>query len=259
MNEIFEWKRFSEIFKKHTAENYKSYLMSTAVLIGGLGLILSFIGYTSQGHISVVQQGMVFLIMMFLSGSVFTSMIFSDLGDRKKAIPMLTLPASHLEKTLVGWVYAYLLFQVVYMSCFYLVDTTIIHIANRNMIDKNVIVNVFSTEDKFWIAFPQFAILNAICFVGAIWFDKMHFIKTGFVFLIFVLLLTAFNYTTINLMFDTEVAKAPPFNSIGILEEGKFWRIKGNHQSDMILLVTVILVSTILWISGYFRLKEKQV
>ena len=259
MNDIFEIKRFTGLFTKHTAENYKTYLMSIAVLIGGLGIIISFISYTSEGHISVIEQGMVFLIVMFLSGSVFTSMIFSDLGDRKRAIPILTLPASHLEKTLVGWIYAYVLFQFVYLFCFYLVDITIIHISNENLINKNNIVNVFSSEDRFYIAFFQFAIINSICFIGAIWFEKMHFIKTAFVFLIFVLLLTFFNYLSIGWMFNVNVAKASPFNGIGFLENGKFWFIRGNHQSNIILFATVVLTSSILWICSYFRLKEKQV
>ena len=259
MNDIFNLKRFIELFKKHTAENYKTYLMSTAVLIGILALIMSFIVYTSEGHIGIVQQGIIFLTVMFFSGMIFTSMIFSDLGDRKKAIPMLTLPASHLEKALVSWFYAFILFQLVYLGCFYLIDYLVVSVANNGLKDKNSIVNVFSNEDHFWIAFPQFAVLNSICFVGALWFERMHFIKTAFVFLVFVLVLTTFNYISLGWMFNVSVAKAPPFNSVGIFEGDKFWRIKGNDLSGVILLVAVVLICGVLWVASYFRLKEKQV
>jgi hypothetical protein len=259
MNDVFNLRRFTELFKKHTAENYKTYFMSIAVVTGILALIMSFIVYTSNGRIGIVQQGIIFLNVMFLSGSIFTSMIFIDLGDRKKAIPVLTLPASHLEKWLVGWIYAFVLFQLFYLGCFYFVDFLVVSVANTGLKDKNFIVNVFSTEDHFWIAFPQFAVLNSICFVGALWFEKMHFIKTAFVFLLFILVVTLFNYIILGWMFDAQVAKAPPFNSVGILEGDKFWRVKGNHTSNVILLTTVCLTCTVLWVSSYFRVREKQV
>lgn len=259
MKETFDLGRFASLFKKHTVENYKAYLLSLGVLTGGLTLVMTIISYINNGHISVVQQGIVFLFMMFLSGTVFTSIIFSDLGDRKRAIPMLTLPASHLEKALVAWIYAFVIFQIIYLGCFYLVDSVTINFINRNQVDKSLIVNVFSREDHFWIAFPQFAVLNSICFIGAVWFEKLHFIKTAFTFLIFVLLLTLFNYLTLGWMFAVEIAKAPPFNSVGIIVGDKFWRIKGNTQSDIVLLLTVVLVCILLWAGSYFKLKEKQV
>lgn len=259
MNDIFNWKRFIALFKKHSAENYKTYLMSIGVLIGVLTLILSFITYTSDGHIGVFQQGIIFLNIMIFSGTIFTSMIFADLGSRKKAIPILTLPVSHLEKYLVAWIYSFVVFQLVYVGCFYAVDYIVLYAGNVGISDKNNMVNVFSADDPFWIAFPQFAVLQAICFIGAVYFERLHFIKTAFLFFLFILFLTVFNTMLLNWIFGFKVDKGIPFSSVGITEAGHFWFIRRDHLGDTVVFASLVLVCGLLWLGSYFRLREKQV
>jgi hypothetical protein len=259
MNNVFNFTRFSRLFYKHTTEHFKTYLMSTGVLIGILTLIFLFISYVSNGHISTNQQGIIFFNLLFFSGTVFTSMIFADLGDRKKSIPMLTLPVSHFEKYLVAWVYSFVIFQLVFIGCYYLVDSTVIKVGNSGLIDKSEIINVFSPDYMFWVAFPQYALLHAICFFGAIFFEKLHFIKTAFLFFIFIMLISMANPFLLSAIFGLKIEKGVPFNSVGIMEADQFWFIRPTETSYSILLITVFLVSVILWLSTYFKLKEKQV
>ncbi|WP_293304114.1 hypothetical protein [Pedobacter sp. UBA5917] len=259
MNDIFNISRFIGLLKKHSSENYKTYLMSTGVLVGILTLILSFLAYMSDGHIGVFQQGIIFLNVMLFSGTIFCSMIFADLGSRKKAIPILTLPVSHIEKYLVAWLYSFVIFQLVYVGCFYAVDYIVVHTANNGILDKNSMVNVFSLDDKFWIVFPQFAVLHAICFIGAIFFERLHFIKTAFLFFVFILLISLLNPVLLHWIFGITIDKGVPFGAVGITEHGNFWMIRRNTVGDYILLVSLILVCVSLWAGTYFKLKEKQV
>ncbi|WP_449438391.1 hypothetical protein [Pedobacter steynii] len=183
MNETFNFTRFLNLFKKHTAEQYKTYLMSAGVLIGVLILILGFISYSTRGHMGPTIQAAMFINFLFFSGTIFTSLIFTDLGDRKKSIPALSLPASHFEKYLVAWIYSFVIFQLVFLACFYTIDYLVVAAWNASAEEKMELINVFSPDRKVWASFLIFAVLHSICFLGAVFFEKLHFIKTVFVFL----------------------------------------------------------------------------
>src|ERR1022692_150129 len=103
MNNTFNIRRFRRLFVKHTVEHYKSYLMSLTVLMGVMILGGSFLIYMIEAPIDKGFQSAIFAMILLLAGTIFTSTIFADLGDTKKAVASLTLPASHFEKYLVAW------------------------------------------------------------------------------------------------------------------------------------------------------------
>ncbi|PTS95503.1 hypothetical protein DBR11_21215 [Pedobacter sp. HMWF019] len=259
MNNTFNLIRFLRLFKKQTAEQYKTYLMSVGVLIGILALLLGFMSYSGGGSIGPTAQGVIFFNLMLFSGTIFTSLIFADLGNNKKSIPILTLPSSHLEKYLVAWLYSFVIFQVVYIACFYVIDYTVISIGNIDQAHKSTVVNVFSTNFKIWVVFPIFAVLHSICFIGSVFFEKLHFIKTAFTFFIFLIFICLINPLFLKAIFDVKVLKGVPFNSIGIEIGETSYFVRPNDTSDVILLVMAGLLTLVLWTSTYFRLKEKQV
>src|ERR1700753_128921 len=121
MNNIFNVHRFLRLFIKHTAEHYKIYLMSVGVLIGVLMLGGGFLTYIVDEPIDTGAQTVIFAATLLLACAFFTSTIFTDYGDKKKAASTLMLPASPLEKFLVGWVWSYLVFAVIFIGSFYLV------------------------------------------------------------------------------------------------------------------------------------------
>src|SRR5665213_2760957 len=107
MNNTFNLTRFGRLFVKHTVEHYKSYLMSLAVLMGVMLLGDGFITYLIPGDfMDAGMQSALFMSVLLLAGTIFASTIFADLGDNKKAMASLTLPASHFEKYLVAWLYS---------------------------------------------------------------------------------------------------------------------------------------------------------
>ncbi|MGZ3778849.1 MAG: hypothetical protein ACXVAZ_14400, partial [Mucilaginibacter sp.] len=119
MNDIFDPTRFSRLFIKHTVEHYKNYLMSLGVLIGVLSLGIGFFTYINNDEpMSMPIQTGAFAIVLLLAGTMFTSTIFADMGDKKKSISALSLPASHFEKYLVAWIYSFVLFQVVFLAVY---------------------------------------------------------------------------------------------------------------------------------------------
>ncbi len=116
MNKTFSIHRFTRLFKKHTKEHFRNYLMSVAVLVGVMMLGGSFLVYMADVQLDKSLQTFFFFSIMLLAGTIFTSNAFADLGERKKAITWLVLPASHFEKYMVAWVYSFL---TLYHSIYY--------------------------------------------------------------------------------------------------------------------------------------------
>jgi hypothetical protein len=259
MNNTFNTNRFMLLFKKQTMEHLKTYLMSLGVLAGIMALLFVFVYYVNDGKIYPQIQQVVFLNFMLLSGTIFTSMIFADLGDKKKAIPLLTLPVSHFEKYLVAWIYSFMIFLTAFVILFYAVDATAVSLGNLKAVVKNPVINVFSTNSMIWTAFPVYAALHSICFTGAIFFEKLHFIKTAFSFFLILIIVSLINYPLVRLIFNVDVENAPPFTSVRVNIDHGSWQIEPTHSSSIIAFIMIILVALVLWASAYFKLKEKEV
>ena len=256
MNNIFNTKRFGMLFIKHISEHYKTYLMAIAVLIGVMLLGGSFIVYLIPGGIDKQVQTILFVPIFFLAGTIFTSTIFADFGDSKKAIAALTLPASHFEKFLVGWLVSYVIFSVVFISSFYTILIILLnlkHVTNQH----TEVFNVFAEPASS--LFVVFTLLHSISFYGAILFKKFHFIKAAFGFFICVGILTVLNTYFVKALFGREVRPAVPFSNIVFFENDRFMDVRIARHEDVFVSYLIIIVSIIFWVATYYRLKEKQV
>jgi hypothetical protein len=254
MNNIFNINRFARLFIKHTAEHYKSYLMSLSVLLGVMILGGSFIIYMIDMPMEGNMQLALFGIILLLTGTMFTSTIFIDIGDKKKAMAALTLPASHFEKFLVGWLYSFGIFLLVYTSCFYLVMlflTTVKHFPGQH-------AEIFNIFHRGWLPISLlYAFLHAIAFCGAIFFKRLHFIKTAFVFFIGLAILIVINKLFLEALLGKDVMMNLPFGGVRFTDNKTAINITEAQELKLYLLLGAS--SFILWTASYFRLKEKQV
>jgi hypothetical protein len=257
MNNIFDINRFGRVFIKHTIEHYQSYLMSVLVLLGVMLLGGSFIVYMLDAPMEIGMQTALFTSILFLAGTIFTSTVFADLGDRKKAIVWLTLPASHFEKFLVLWLYSFFFLIVIYTSCFYFVLlflTSIKHFPNSHP----EIFDSFYRGGGLQV-FLLYAFLHSIAFYGAICFEKLHFIKTAFIFFIGIALLIIVNHLIQYGMFGKGTMMDVPFGGARFIENNQEREINimVGRQQHMLTLIGVL--AGIFWVAAYYRLKEKQV
>jgi vacuolar-type H+-ATPase subunit I/STV1 len=256
MSNVFKSSRFGKLFIKHTAEHYKSYLMSLTVLIGVMVLGGGFMLYMINAPIDRGFQTAVFIMILMLAGTIFTSTVFADIADKKQAIASLTLPASHFEKFLVGWIYSFLFFCIVYTVSFYVVILVLVHLKHFPGQPPEML-NVF--EYPVCQMYLLYAFLHGIAFYGAIFFEKLNFIKTAFAFFISVAIIILMNKIVLEALLGREVMASPPFgnvrftdgNKVGEINETSIW------QPTMLFLVTVLAI--IFWVAAYYRLKEKQV
>ena len=256
MKKTFSMNRFGRLFHKHTTEHYKNYLMSVTVLVGVMILGGSFLIYVAEVQLDKNVQTFLFFTIFMLAGTIFTSSVFSDLGDRRKSIVWLTLPASHFEKYLVAWIYSFVILIIAYTLIFYLAIFTAIHLQHVHG-RPQVILNVF---DKLILQmYLVYAFLHAISFFGAVYFEKLHFIKTAFTFFIVLAILIVINKGLLSVLLGRTIDSSLPFGNMRFGNNGQAVDIKLSSQDSPYLLYLMIILTLIFWVSTYFRIKEKQV
>lgn len=256
MNNIFNINRFWRLFIKHTAEHYRAYLMSAAVLGGVMLLGGAFIIYMIPGPMDAGFQSVVFVSLMLIGGTLFTSTVFADMGDKRRAIPTLTLPASQFEKFLVGWIYSFPIFLVFYTTIFYVVLLGLISMKHWPH-HRTEVLSVF--QNRVYIMLVVYSVLHAITLYGAVLFDKLHFIKSAFSFFVSYGVLILLNTLFLRAIIGRDIMAAIPYGFLNFQERDKYYSIDVTYASINWVLWILIGVAILFWAIAYLRLKEKQV
>ena len=259
MNNIFSLTRFIMLFKKHTLEHAKTYLLSTGVLAGVTAVGLGLFAFINEGRLAIPVQNIVFTYVLTFAGSIFTSLVFADLGDKRKANQVLTLPASHLEKFLVTWIYSFVIYQLLFIGVFYLVDWIIIGISHPPVNDPNKMINILDLEHLAYMAFIVYAIFHGFTLLGAIFFEKLHFIKTAFIFLLYVLVFTLINTPLLQFIIGKNILRSIAFQGFSITDKqgwGNIWPTQNMNYTTLIVFAIAVII---LWLGAFFRLKEKEI
>lgn len=258
MNNFFSLKRFCRLFVKHTVEHYRTYLMSIAVLTGVILLGGSFLFFIVLEPPDTGFQMAAFVILMLIAGCIFTSTVFADFGEKNKSIPALTLPATAFEKFLVGWIYSYPIFLLVYTTIFYLALGALGITKHWDPKHHFVLFSLFQGEMP--ILLVLFSILHAITIFGAIFFKNLHFIKTGFAFFISYSVLMICNTIFLKVITGLGIIKlAMPFGFLNFDVGPKYYSLSADGPDSLMVIITMMLVSVLIWTAAYFKLKEKQV
>lgn len=257
MSQFFNLSRFGRLFSKHTTEHMGGYLLATGVLLGGLGLVLGFMAYMSPDPITPDMQAVFFGMGLLAAGSFFTSTVFALFGDKKQATAALLLPASHVEKYLVGWLYSLPIFVAVYVGCFFLIDSLVLQLSSGGK--PAAMVQLFSHGSRLYYSLMAYAVVNAVFLWGSIFFVKQHFVRTAFGVLLGAVVLVALNFQAMLALVGHELNTVMPYASM-TLHEGKQWYAINlpETQSAWFGLVPLGLM-LLAWVAAYARVTEKQI
>ncbi|WP_018479014.1 hypothetical protein [Pontibacter roseus] len=258
MKNQFSFRRFGLLFRKHASEQYKSYLMALAVLAGVLTLILGMLTYVWGVKLDAKLQSLFFMLFLLGAGTVFTSTVFSNLGNPKKAIAFLTLPASSLEKFLVGWVFSFPAFLLAYIPTFYLIAAVVIGAVGDGSGEAEMF-SLFGENSNLPQMLLMYAFLNAVALVGGIFFQKGQFIKTAFLLFVFFFVLLLLNKLLLQALLGHDIQSAIPFGGVKLLEDRQLFTIGLQGEDSPLQWVASIGLVVMLWAAAYFKLKEKQV
>lgn len=258
MNDFFSIKRFLLYFIKQTAEHYRVYLMAIAVLAGVMLLGGSFIFFAIPDPPDLGMQNVLFVQLMLIAGTIFTSTVFNDYGDNNKAIASLTLPVTPFEKFLVGWLYSMPIFLLVYSSVFFLVLSGLG--GARHWEPGTHFQKLGFNFSEIQMMLIAFSLLHGIAIFGSIFFRNLQFIKTAFAFLIGYAVIMIFNTLFLKAVTGIEIVRpAKPFGYLIFLKGHQFYSITLAGGTTEIILGIMMLIAVLIWIAAYFRVKEKQV
>ena len=253
MNQFFNFNRFGLLVAKHWTENKKRYILS---LLAFAGLLIACFGIAlvmqDDNMMEPDFQQTVYFFFLFTVGTFYASQYFRDLGTKTRGSNFLMTPASSFEKFLCSLLYVIIFFFVVFTLVFYLIDALMVNIANGTIADANhheiEIVNIFKvvflhisdTSDIKLLLF--FFALQSAFLLGSAAFRKYSYIKTIlslFITWVIVLLLTFFIYRQ----------NAPDMDDPDLPES----------YAQLLRVLTMYVITPVLWLFTYFRVKNKKV
>lgn len=279
-SEIFDWTRWCRLVAKHWAENRKRYLLS---LLGLTGLLLVWFFFIltmdKMSPLNVIYQYMTFFVGLYITGTLYASTLFAELGSKRDAVGFLALPASQLEKLLCALLFGILLFFVGYAVIFYAVDIPMVKLSNqiiestpRNWpntsirVTPNHVYNVFTGDfgpkierEVHLFLFGFFSVQSAFL-LGSVYFTRYSFIKVLVGLAIGFLVVMAIQANLIHLFL-------PPgwhngwtgwYSDEAGSDMQKFVELPDFAEKAVIQLVQWA-PPVLLWIITWYRIKEKQV
>ncbi|WP_205512266.1 hypothetical protein [Longitalea arenae] len=274
MNAVFNVNRWLLYIGKHWNENKRKYGLSLAAIGGLLVLWFSFLMLVNKTHpLNEEIQAITYYVGLYLTGTLYASLIFSELAEGPKAIHFLLTPASTLEKLLSALLYGVLLFFVCYTIVFYAVDVIMVKVANGFVgasmerahlpFRPTEVANVFAARNGnpviFYVLLLYFAV-QSIFLLGSAYFAKFHFIKTLVAGLVVFLVLVFFVHKVLG-SFMPNGTFFEPFTIYRVFDpaHGELMIQLPEWISSIMLFLMKYALAPSLWVVAYFRLKEKEV
>lgn len=270
-NNILSAGRFGAYLKKHLVDNYRFYLMSIVVITGLALLLLTFAGVVEANFSTYSDLLPFYLIGMYVTGIIFTSMSFNELGNKPRGIDYLLLPASHLEKFLTTLLITTVGFLIVYHFAFFLaakVLDTIISLRHGRHLRNDL--GEFSQPNMWYLNYYFWVLAQSVFLLGAVCFHKYSFIKTTCCFIVFCVFLYLLNGVFTQIFFHGKMIDwraQMPFVGVGlsvppvgdpITSRQEFLTLPSGMR-DVFIFIGEYLVAPMLWTIAYFRLRDKEI
>ncbi len=177
---IFNINRLYLLTRRHLFSNLTGWMIAFGALSGVMLVISLLVANFQPGSLAMLTP--TYLTIMFLGGYIFTSSIFSELNEPRKATHYLTLPVSVTERLASAWLLTGILFPLFALLMIFL----IIFLANLIMnltFDFSPFANLFS--GNYVNAFKTYLVTQSVFLLGAAYFRKYNFLKTLLVLFVF--------------------------------------------------------------------------
>jgi len=236
-------------------------------MVGLLGLVFTFWIASDGHHYREESTYIIFLLGLFISGTIFASMSFNMLGQKDKGIYWLSLPATHFEKLLCTLFYTVILFFAAYCLCFYITKLLSVAFIHKLMADDP---SVTYTEMKdmskgFGEVLPYFIYgffaVQALYLLGSVYFSRFSFVVTSVVgcilFFAFGLYINELREGFFNkeLWWDFTIAR------LAAEAQKDSYKLYSVSQTtiDALTYVVQFAWAPIFWVVTWYRLKEKEI
>lgn len=251
--EFFQFQRFFLLLKRQSVLNYKTWF-TALISVGGAIIFfatLSLVANQDDGWLSVFQS--LGTLAFFVTGLVFASLAFNEMGTHVKSLQYITLPATLFEKFFAMW----LLTSVAYfvLATF----TLVISSAFVGMLSVLIFKGNFLIFNPFTSEYGETAIayfmLHSAFFLGAVWFKKAAFFKTLLTMFVLNIITNAWLFVWVMILIN-------PFKML-TQYNNVYFPVEMFAGMEKILVfwvkIFVVLLSLIFLITAWFRFKEREV
>jgi hypothetical protein len=267
MNNTFQINRFGWLLRKAFLER-KVQTFGLTALVLCISLILYSICKTFIGF--GAAQNLTFIWGLAGGGCFMASLVFGYFGSNASGISYLTLPASIFEKWLTGILIGVILYPLIFLLFFRLIDAGFVMLYHNSLDPasptyKSDFASVYTLPLDGRLAlrvYNMFLIFTSISFLGSLFFNKVSFVKVALVFCAFCLFMFTLNWI-IAKMFFGDIASAFPFSGVSISigksmnpEEGAIELPE--HVFRITGFVFDYLIPVSLFALVYLRLREKE-
>lgn len=259
MNNTFNLSRLWLLIKKQWFDNAKLYTLSLLAMIGLLIIVFIFwiSAHTRHSTFAEEETYIIFFIFLFAMGSVFASSTFNALSDKAKATYWLTVPATHLEKLVCGIFYTVIVFAIVYVLSFLVVQQATFFFLK---LDPG---NRVEPMKGLWFGAKVLAVIfvaiQSLFVLGSVYFEKFAFIKTllAGLLIVFLFMLTILFFHHNFLPHNTGMRGLTTVSVYGD-HQTKVYRL-APWIEDVFTPLFKYIWAPVLLIAAYFRLKEKEI
>lgn len=278
MNQTFSWSRFGRLACTYFVDN-RGTLLTNLALLTGLLTLADLLVYTNYPQMVDRNRDVPFYLLGWMAWYAFTWQQTEQLNQRRQAITYLMRPASQIEKILLVWFVSGILFLIVYAFLFAVADAVaVLFVNNRDWtaVDRRNIGSFqlqpfFSESGSFWRVHKLIWVCSALLHPFALTFlllirrysfplvAVLAFVWMGAGFLLNVFIIGQLTHGTparIQTPFDGFYALSGPLYAANTQER----RIDLPQPiGDQIRYTVGILVVVLLYVTAYFRLKEREV
>ena len=263
MNNTFNLRRFGLLFKKTLLEK-------PAQMFGFTALILAFIFIAYAVAKSLIgfngAQNLAF-IWGLIGGSFFlASFVFNYFSSNAIGSSYLTLPASQLEKWLCGILIAGVLYPIIFLLFYRMMDASFVYLFHKSLDPAGPFykqqyesVNIFSFNGIIaWKVYPMFLFSVSAMLVGSLYFNKVSFIKVSLVICVLLIGSYALNWGFAKMHFSS-INDASIFDHVTIPignEDGSI--ILPERASNIFINTWNYVFPAILFVTSFIRLREKE-
>ena len=263
MNNTFNAKRFGLLFKKTLLER-------PIQMFGFIGLILAIIlmlYFICKSQISFPVAQNITFIWGFAGGACFfASFVFGYFSSNASGASYLTLPASHFEKWLCGILITGILYPLIFLLFYRMMDASFVAIYHNSLDPDSPLykmqydsVYLFSFTGRLATkVYPMFLLFTGVALIGSLYFNKASFIKTALSFCGVCFALFALNWLVAILIFG-KIDSAFPFLYVDVLVGKEVGSLELPKKMFQVYMYSFdYIIPLIFWGLTYIRLREKE-
>lgn len=261
MSQIFNLQRLLLLLKLEVYEKGKNQLMMGSLLTGlMLALMMPIVFVEQHGEVYVLFHALALFMVVIFGGSLYTVQVFGQYGSANTAISAIMVPASRQEKYFAS-LFLNLIFTVPFLLLFLLLHYKTIDYAN-SIAPKDMYKYQYIPKNILTYFVYLYVTTQGAVFLGSIYFRKLAYIKTAFIFCIIYLLVGG-----AYLMQAKYITSYPsklvtfPFTSweVWYYALGKNYYVGFPPAFQTLTYIFPVVLLLGMWFTAFVRLKEKQI